>query len=121
MAGARSKILAYQADLRSTLRSVLLAKFEFWKHTPWKALAAYNGQLGGSLAIARERLGEAMDEHDKAGADGDGARLHRVSWLFCRRGTRLRRELEEFRNCGRPLAEFPAAFVMVQRYALANV
>ena len=43
----RAILLKMQADLRTSLQATLTVKFDFWRHTPWKALAGFYTELGG--------------------------------------------------------------------------
>ena len=118
----RAALLGHQAQLRTSLIATLSAKLGFWKAGVYRALGGFWGELGGDLALARRRVGEAIAEFDEALRTGAGARLHRVFRAMFGAGTRERLELRRFADGhGASLRDFPHAFLILQKYAMCNV
>ena len=106
-------------DVRKKLVEYYLDKFAFGDNVHWKALGVFYVCCGGTLEESKLCLTQCLAEYDSvmAGPSG-GKNLHRVAHLMFHPSTACRRQLEAFFDHGERLEDFPAAFILLQEYAL---
>ena len=122
-AASRQNALRWVDSLRNCLAETLRNKLFFWTHVPWKILGVFHAELGGSLATCKRILGECIVEFDAAVAGGREAALHRVAVRILSKATPSGAQLRQWLldDTGRPLRDYPEAWLMVLEYALVTL
>ena len=118
---SKASLLDLNLCLRNRLFEVLVDKFGFWRHVPWKLIGVYYCCCGGTAAAAQALLHECVLEYDTAVADGLGHQLHRLAHIFLRPCSRCRREVDAFIEHGGALLDYPCLYAWLLQYALVGL
>ena len=117
----RSYLLRQQQLLRDRLyEELVVEKLSVWLHIPYKAMGVFYCCQGGPISLSQDLARSCLDEYNEAIASGHT--LHRKCHALFAPSTPCRQDLDAWlASDGRPLRDYPFAYVALQEFCLVSL